>query len=161
MSTYTFSGSDTYSVADVKAVMQNTFEDIVGFANRDMVSFDDAKKWINDLTYILNQKALDFFELQLYNGLIRFKSYRYKVETNGMVSAGDQSGGINYFGIPSSTKVFLFAELKKDSPNHGSVVNELCNNRRWGSDGSQMTGTATMERNYVSNALQLNRSVIS
>ncbi len=161
MSTYTFSGTETYSVADVKAVMQNTFEDIIGFANRDMVDFDVAEKWINDLTYILNQRALDFFELQLYNGATRFKSYRYKVETNGAVSAGDQSGGINYFGIPSSTKVFLYAELKKGIPNYNAVVNELCNNRRWGSDGTQMTGTATAERNYVSNALRLNRSVIS
>ena len=56
MSTYTFTGTQTYSVSDVKAVMQNTFEDIVGFANRDMVDFDKAKTWIDDLTYLLNQK---------------------------------------------------------------------------------------------------------
>ena len=159
--TYTFSGTETYSVSDVKAVMLNTFEDIIGFANRNMVDFEQAKKWIDDLTYMLNKKALKAFELQLFSGTSRFKSYRYEVSSFGVVSSGDQSGGINYYAIPSSTKVGLFADLNKDSNNYNETLNELLNNRGWGSNGSAMTGSAIHERNYVSNALQLKRSVIS
>jgi hypothetical protein len=161
MQTFTFTGTSTYSIADVKAVMQNTFEDIVGFANREMITFEMAKKWIDDLTYTLNQKALSSFEIQLYNGIHRFKSYRYQVDTNGLISTGSQSGGIAYYEIPSGTTVRLYADLNQSSPNYQLVTDELLRNRGWGNQGSGMNGTATHERNYVSNSLQIKRSVIS
>lgn len=162
MSTYTFSGTDSYSVSDVKAVMQNTYEDIIGFANRQLVEYGSAESWIEDLTYILNKKAMKSFELQLYNSSgQRFKSYRYDVNTWGLITSGDKSGGINYFEFPVSTKVRLFAELDKDSTNYLTVLTELTQNRGWGTNGSAMDGNATRERNYVSNSLQLSRSVIT
>lgn len=162
MSTYTFSGTDSYSVSDVKAVMQNTYEDIIGFANRQIVEYGNAESWIEDLTYILNKKALKSFELQLYNAAgQRYKSYRYDVSLWGLITSGDKSGGINYFDIPASTKVGLYANLDKDSPNYLSVLQELTNNRGWGTNGSGMEGNASHERNYISNSLQLNRSVIT
>lgn len=161
MSTYTFSGTDSYSVSDVKAVMQNTYEDIVGFANRQIMDYGKAERWIEDLTYLLNKKALKSFELQLYNSLgQRFKSYKYDVSTYGLITSGDKSGGINYFEIPSNTKIGLFADLDEDSPNYSTVFKELTENRNWGTNGSGMEGNATRERSYVSNSLQLNRSVI-
>lgn len=162
MSTYTFSGTDSYSVADVKAVMQNTYEDIIGFANRQLIEYGNAESWIEDLTYILNKKAMKSFELQFYNSSgQRFKSYRYEVNSWGLVTSGDKSGGINYFEFPSSTKVGLFAKLDKDSTNYPTVLKELTENRGWGTNGSAMDGNATRERNYVSNSLQLSRSVIT
>ncbi len=162
MGTYTFSGTDSYSVSDVKAVMQNTYEDIIGFANRQLMEYGNAESWIEDLTYILNKKAMKSFELQLYNSLgQRFKSYRYDVNKWGLVTSGDKSGGINYFEFPVSTKVGLFAQLDKDSTNYSAVLKELTENRGWGTNGSAMDGSATRERNYVSNSLQLSRSVIT
>jgi hypothetical protein len=162
MSTYTFSGTDSYSVADVKVVMQNTYEDIIGFANREMVGYDNAEGWIEDLTYMLNKKALKSFELQLYNASgTRFKSYRYEVNIWGMVTSSDKSGGINYWEIPATTKVGLFANLDKDSGAYQTVLNELTQNRGWGTNGSAMTGTASYERSYGSGSLQLKRSVIT
>ncbi len=102
---YTFSGTDTYSVSDVKAVMQNTYEDIIGFANRQLVEYNYAKSWIEDLTYLLNKRALKSFELQLYNSAgTRFKTYRYEVNTWGVVSSSDKSGGINYLGNSNEYK---------------------------------------------------------
>src|SRR6185295_7869892 len=113
---YTFSGTDSYSVSDVKAVMQNTYEDIIGFANRGMISYQSAEKWIEDLTYTLNQKALKFFELQVYNSYGTWlKSYRYTVNTFGYLSSGSLSGGINYYSLPDGAKVKLFAELNGDN----------------------------------------------
>jgi hypothetical protein len=160
METYTFTGTASYSVADVKAVMQNTFEDIIGFANRGMVEFEKAKGWIEDLTYMLNKNALKEFELQLYNSIGRFKSYRYQVETNGLVLSGEPSGGIDYYSIPSTTKVGIYADLDQSSNNYNTVMTELVNRRGWGTNGSRMEGTAVSERTYASNSLQLKRSVI-
>lgn len=163
MQTFTFTGTATYSVADVKAVMQNTFEDIVGFANRGMIldpSFDNAKKWIDDLTFLLNQKILRSFELQIYHNLMPIKAYRYDVEMNGYISTGSQSGGIDFFSFPEGAKVFLFADLdESDYPKYQRVMEEL-HKRGWGTR-SPMNGTATLERTYASNSLQLKRSVIN
>lgn len=159
---YTFSGTDTYSVSDVKAVMQNTYEDIIGFANRQLVEYNYAKSWIEDLTYLLNKRALKSFELQLYNSAgTRFKTYRYEVNTCGIVSSSDKSGGINYWEIPVNTKVGLFADLDTNSPSYQTVLNELTQNRGWGSNGSAMTGNSSYERSYASGSLQLKRSVIT
>lgn len=160
--THTFSGTDSYSVADVKAVMENTYEDIIGFANREMVGYNKVKSWIEDLTYLLNNKALKSFELQLYNSSgTRFKSYRYDINIFGLVISGDKSGGINYWEIPANTKVRLFVQLDESSRAYRTVLDELTHNRGWGTNGSAMNGTSSYERSYGSGSLQLKRSVIT
>lgn len=157
---YTFSGTDSYSVADVKTVMQNTYEDIIGFANKGMISYKTAESWIEDLSYILNQKVLDFFELQLYSSTGTWlKSYRYSANSFGYLSSGSSSGGINYYSIPDGSKVKLYAKLDSGKGNYQSVNDEL-NRRGWGI-GSASEGSQTYERSYVSNSLELKRSVIS
>ena len=162
MSTYTFSGTDTYSVSDVKAVMQNTYEDIVGFANRQILDYSRAKRWIDDLTYLLNKSILKAFELQLYDSAgVCFKSYRYDVNTWGLISSGSSSGGINYFEIKEDTAIRLLAVLDENHHSYTAVLNELNNNLGWGNDGSAMNGNTTFERNYTSGSLQLKRSVIT
>lgn len=148
-------------MSDVKAVMQNTFEDIVGFANRELMSYDRVKQIIEDLTYILKNKALRSFEIQLYQGDKRFKSYRYEVCASGLISSGDDSGGINYFAIPAGTVIGLYAELNPSSTSYFDVLHELHKNRHWGNNGTAMEGNASYERNYISNSLQLKRSVIT
>lgn len=159
---YTFSGTDSYSVSDVKAVMQNTYEDIIGFANRQMVGYANAESWINDLTYLLNKRVLKSFELQLYNAAgTRFKTYRYEVNSWGVVTSGDKSGGINYWEIPANTKVRLFADLDTNSLSYQAALDELTQNRGWGTNGSAMTGNSSYERSYSSGSLQLKRSVIT
>lgn len=162
MSTYTFTGTDTYSVADVKAVMKNTYEDIIGFANRKLLTYEHAEKWIEDITYILNKYALKYFEIQLYDSKDgNFKSYHYDVDSWGFLSSNDKSGGINYFDIPSGTTLSLFVALDKDSSNYSKILKELTENRGWGTNGKAMTGTTSYERSYNSNNLTLKRSVIT
>lgn len=157
---YTFSGTDSYTVSDVKTVMQNTYEDIIGFANNSIISYLTAKDWIEDLTFMLNAKVIKFFELQLYDEAgNRYKSYHYDVDTYGYLSTGSLSGGINYYSFPDGTKAKLFAELDF-SKNNAASINEELYRRGWGS-GTAMEGTKTYERSYISNNLQLKRSVIS
>lgn len=160
MSTYTFSGTDSYSVSDVKAVMQNTYEDIVGFANKEIITYERAKGWIEDLTYMLNEKVIKFFEVKLYDKNNNwYKTYRYTVDTYGYLSSGSTSGGINYFSFPEGTKASLYADLDFSKANAASVNEEL-NRRGWGT-GTATEGNSTHERNYISNSLQLKRSVIT
>ena len=158
-SSYTFSGTESYSVTDVKAVMQNTYEDIIGFANRGLITYERAKSWIEDLTYVLNQKVIKFFEIQLYDGLTWFKTYRYTVDTYGYLTTGSTSGGINYYILPAGTRAILYVDLdfsKADT----SGVNEELKRRGWGT-GSATEGNSTYQKSYVSNNLQLKRSEIN
>lgn len=160
MSTYTFTGTETYSESDVKAVMQNTYEDIIGFANRHIITYETAKNWIDDLTYILNKKVVKFYEIQLSNESgEKFKSYRYNVDSNGYLSTGTGSGGINYFTFPANTKAVLFVDLDF-SKDFSTEVNQELKKRGWGV-GSAMEGSENHQRNYVSNNLRIQRSEIT
>lgn len=160
MSTYTFSGTESYSESDVKAVMQNTYEDIIGFANRQIISYARAESWIEDLTYVLNQKVVKFFEIQINNASgTKFMSYKYTVDNYGYLSTGAASGGINYFAIPSGCSATLYVDLDFSKSN-ATVVNENLRKRGWGT-GSALQGTETQDRNYISNNLRLQRSVIT
>ncbi|MFV8366830.1 hypothetical protein [Flavobacterium sp. XS1P27] len=160
MSTYTFSGTESYSESDVKAVMQNTYEDIIGFANRQIISYVRAESWIEDLTYILNQKVVKFFEIQINNASgTKFMSYKYTVDNYGYLSTGAASGGINYFAIPSGCSATLYVDLDFSKFN-ATVVNDNLRKRGWGT-GSALQGTETQDRNYISNNLRLQRSIIT
>ncbi|MCD0471826.1 hypothetical protein [Flavobacterium sp. JAS] len=160
MSTYTFSGTESYSESDVKAVMQNTYEDIIGFANRQIISYVRAESWIEDLTYILNQKVVKFFEIQINNASgTKFMSYKYTVDNYGYLSTGAASGGINYFAIPSGCSATLYVDLDFSKSN-ATVVNDNLRKRGWGT-GSALQGIETQDRNYISNNLRLQRSIIT
>lgn len=158
-SSYTFSGTESYSVTDVKAVMQNTYEDIIGFANRGLITYERAKSWIEDLTYVLNQKVIKFFEIQLYDGLTWLKTYRYTVDMYGYLTTGSMSGGINYYTLPAGTRAVLYVDLDF-SKAKASSINEELNRRGWGT-GSATEGNSTYQRSYVSNNLQLKRTEIN
>lgn len=160
MSTYTFSGTESYSESDVKAVMQNTYEDIIGFANRQIITYARAESWIEDLTYVLNQKVVNFFEVQIKNTSgQKFMSYKYTVDTYGYLSTGAASGGINYYAIPSGCSASLYVDLDF-SKSKTTGVNEELHRRGWGT-GAALQGNESHERNYVSNNLRIQRSVVT
>jgi hypothetical protein len=159
--TFTVSNSETYTEANVKAVMQNTYEDILGFANRKLVEYSKIKSWIEDLVYLLNKRILKSFEIQLYNSSgERFKSYKYVVNTYGYIDSGSSSGGINYFEIPDGTKFGLFADIDFTNSKIEEVKKYLYEDRDWGSNGSAMQGTSSFERSHSSGILELKRYVV-
>lgn len=159
---FTISGSGTYTEADVKAVLQNTYEDIIGFANRKLVEHAKVKGWIEDLTFLLNKKVLKSFEIQLYNSANeRFKSYRYQVNASGSLSSGSLSGGINYFEIPDGTKFGFLVDADFTQTNSEEIKKYLYTDRNYGQNGSAMEGTVTYERSHISGALELKRSSIT
>jgi hypothetical protein len=160
--TFTVSNSETYTEANVRAVMQNTYEDIIGFANRKLVDYSRIKRWIEDLVYLLNKRILKSFEIQLYNSAgERFKSYKYVVNTYGYIDSGSSSGGINYFEIPDGTKFGLFADIDFSHPKIEEVKKYLYEERNWGSDGSSMQGASIFERSHSSGSLELKRYAVN
>jgi hypothetical protein len=160
--TYTIANSEVYSEANVKAVMQNTYEDIIGFANRKLVDYSRVKYWVEDLVFLLNEKVLKSFEIQLYSSAdVRFKAYRYVVNANGYIDSGSSSGGINYFEIPDGTKFDLLADVDFTKENTEKIKKYLYNDRNWRQDGSSMQGTASFERSHSNGNLELKRYVVN
>ena len=156
--TFTISATETYSEADVKAVMRSTYEDIMGFANRGIITYDRAKNWVEDLIFILNKKALKFFEIQLYGSNNKsIKTYRYEVSSGGLTSS--TSGGIYYYDFPTGTYAKMFASLDYTKDTANEVYRVLHEERGWG-HGAASEGIAQRERSYSSGNLTLNRSVI-
>ncbi len=157
--TFTISATETYSEADVKAVMRNTYEDIIGFANRGITAYSTAKSWIEDIVFILNRKALKFFEIKIYDSNHnRIETYKYEVSSGTFVS-GSSSGGIDYFKYPTGAYATLYAELDYLSEN-GTEVNRILREERGWVTGSATEGIGQKERSYVSGNLALNRSLI-
>lgn len=160
--TFTVSNTETYTEANVKAVMQNTYEDIIGFANRKLVDYSRVKSWIEDLVYLLNKRILKSFEIQLYDSVgQKFKAYKYQVNMYGYIDSGSSSGGINYFEIPDGTKFVLFADIDFSNSKIEEVKKYLYEERGWGSNGSPMQGTSSFERSHSSGSLELKRYVIN
>jgi hypothetical protein len=160
--TFTVSNTETYTEANVKAVMQNTYEDILGFANRKLVDYSKIKSWIEDLVYLLNKRILKSFEIQLYNSSgERFKSYKYVVNIYGYINSGSSSGGINYFEIPEGTKFGLLADIDFTHTKIEEVKKYLFDERGWESNGSAMQGSSSFERSHSSGSLELKRYVIN
>ena len=157
--TYTVSETESYSEADVKAVMKNAYEDIIGFANRGIITYARAKGWIEDTIFILNRKCLKFYEIQLYDKNDTWiETFRYDVVLGGFFSSS-ASGGINYYKYPDGTKAVFFADLNWSHENAQEVNRSLHEERGWGY-GSPSVGNAQVERNYVNGNLALKRSLI-
>jgi hypothetical protein len=160
--TYTIANTEVYSASDVKAVMQNTYEDIIGFANRKLIDYSRVKSWIEDLVFLLNEEVLKSFEIQLYNSSnIRFRAYRYVVNTYGYINSGSSSGGINYFEIPNGTVFGLSVDVDFTKANAGKIKKHLYIDRNWGKDGTSMEGTSLFERSHSSGSLELKRYVVN
>jgi hypothetical protein len=160
--TYTISNSETYTESDVKAVMQNTYEDIIGFANRKLIEYSRVKSWVEDLVYLLENRILESFEIQLYDkNRQMFKSYRYIVNTYGYIDSGNSSGGINYFEIPEGTIFGLFADIDHSHKNINEVKKYLIEKRGWGNNGIAMQGNSIFDRSHSSGGLELKRYVIN
>src|SRR5690606_12057722 len=105
-------------------------------------------------------KVVKFFEIQINNAAgQKFMSYKYTVDNYGYLSTGAASGGINYFAIPSGCSATLYVDLDFSKSNT-TAVNEELHRRGWGT-GSALQGTESHERNYVSNNLRLQRSVVT
>jgi len=160
MSTYTFTGTESYTESDVKIVMQNTYEDIIGFANRNLITYATAESWIEELTYVLKKKIVKFFEIQLSKPTTTgISGYKYTVDSYGYLSTGENSGGISYYTIAADCKIKLFVELDTTNPNFDEINEDLHKNRGWGI-GNSLGGTVSHDRNYVSNNLRFQRGQI-
>ncbi len=155
--TYTTTYTSTYTEARAIAVMVNVLEDIVVLAEARLITYERAKRWVEDILYLMKAKVLNFFELQCYSSAgTRIGGYKYTVSDDGTLHENSNSGGIDPYDLPDGCKVGLYADIDHSKSNIQEVMSELAN-RGWGTNGSALEGEMTYERSYSRNNFGLKR----
>ena len=164
MSTWSTTETDTYTEARAKIVMNSVLDDFISLKYRGFVTEARILSWRNDILYLLDKRALSFFELQFKSkdtlGTGVPKGYKYTVSTDGSYITNDRSGGIDVYAYPKETTVTFFISLNPNSVNYQSAYAELTINRGYGSNGSSLEGTLTRDKMYSSNGFGMKRESI-
>jgi hypothetical protein len=155
--TYSGTYTSTYTEARARVVMVSVLEDLIVLAASRLVTYETAKKWMDDLLYLLNARVLNYFELQVYssNGS-SIGGYKYILKDDGSLQENSKSGGIDPYSLPIGAKVGLFADIDYTKNNIINVKQCLAN-RGWGTNGIPLNGQASYERAYSKDGYGLQR----
>jgi hypothetical protein len=151
-STATSTRTTTTTEARVRAVMQKVAANLSAFVVAGIVDRARAQKWADDITYLLVEDSIDFFELQL-NG--RALGLRYTVSSDGSIHQDSASGGLDIYGLPAGTTVKLYAHVRSGISQ--AVWAEL-KRRGWGFDGQKMEAEESEPRPFSSEGFGLTRT---
>ena len=110
-----------------------------------MATEEMVSKWRKDILYIMDEEALEYFDIK-FSGTQ--KGFRFKVSSDGTLYENSTSGGIDCFGYPPGTKVSIVVKLDELSPSYNKVYNELTQNRGWGTGGISLAGNSHRDRSY-------------
>ncbi len=144
--TATRSNSSSFTDARLRAVMPEVGGDFYSLAAAGIIGFDVAVRWTDDLTFILQQEAASYFQVQLKCPGHATKALHYRVSSDGSVRESGTSGGIDYFALPPGTYATLYIELDFTSRNI-SAVQEYRQRHNWGI-GQAVGGDVTRDRAY-------------
>jgi PHD/YefM family antitoxin component YafN of YafNO toxin-antitoxin module len=152
--TATATRTTTTTEARVRAVMQKVAANFAAFVVARHVEPAQVLRWADDLIYLQVEEALDFFELQIEvpNGG-RF-GLRYVVSSDGLVQQDSASGGLDVYGMPTGTKVALYAHLRTGVRQY---VNDELKRRGWGFNGRKLDAPESEQRTFSSGGYGLTR----
>lgn len=155
--TYTQSQTHTYSEARANEVTGKIYEDLLNLMIRGLITKETADRIRQDLLFLQGLKALDYVEFQFRNtGGTIIGGLHYKLEAYDFIYSNDDSGGVNFWGLPSSTKVNFLFSLDRTSSKIGEA-DEYTKN--WGT-GSKLEGTETHLKSYSKDGYGFNQSKI-
>jgi len=150
--TASLSRTSTMTEARVHAVMRNVAANLCAFVVAGHLDRERALDWAADLTYLQIEESLEFFELQL-NG--RFYGLRYVVCSDGSVQQNSEAGGLDVYGLPSSTTIQLYVHLRARTPQY--VYDELAR-RGWAFNGQKIEAPESEHRSFSSEGYGLTRA---
>jgi hypothetical protein len=137
--------------------MVSVLEDLNVLAASRLVAHETAKKWMEDLLYLLNARVLNHFELQVYSSTgSRIGGYKYILKDDGSLHENSKSGGIDPYALPPGATVGLFADIDYKKINIGDVSQYLAK-RGWGTNGTRLIGQASYERAYSKDGYGIQR----
>jgi hypothetical protein len=144
--TFTASRSSSYTDARLQAVMPEVGADFYALACADLITFDTAARWTEELTFVLRHEAALGFQIQLIYPNGQRIALDYRVSSDGSIRESSTAGGINYYALPPGTGATLFVEFNDNAPAIGTV-RAYTQQRGWGI-GHAVEGEAVRDRAY-------------
>ena len=143
--TYSQSQSGTYTEARANYVTGKIFEDLLNLMSTGLITKKRADRAREDLLFLQSKRALKFFEFQFKNSDgSEIGGLHYKLVDGGFIYSDDESGRINFWGLPSNTKVTFFYSIDWDSDNAEEAKEYT---KGWGT-GNGLTGIKSNLKSY-------------
>jgi hypothetical protein len=117
MDTASRSRTNTYSEARARTVMLEVGADFYALASANLISFDLAQRWTEELSFILLQQTVRGFQIQLQRPGSPTIALDYRVSSDGSVLESGTAGGINYYALPAGTTAGLVVDLNYEARN--------------------------------------------
>lgn len=144
--TATRTDTNTYTDARLRAIMPEVGGDFYALAGAGIVTLDTARRWTEELTFILRHEAAHGFQIQLRCPDGQTVALDYRVSSDGSIRESGASGGIDYYLMPAGTRATLFVNLNFQARAIG-VVQAYTRERNWGT-GSLVIGDPVRDRAY-------------
>lgn len=156
ISTATRSTTDTFTEARARYVMGKIFDDFNGLLFREFVHPPAArlKAWRDDVQYVMERDALYSFELQFQYGSQNWVA-RYEVDKYGGISRDDDSGGLDFYSIPSGATVSIVL----DYDTRKNLITDYLALRGWGNNGQFKGESGTIDRSFSKEGFGVNRKL--
>ena len=158
-STLTRSQSDSFTDARLRAVMAEVGADFYAPAAAGLITADVARRWTEELSFILLHRAANSFQLQCTKPDGTTVALHYAVSSDGSVRESSNAGGIDFYALPVGTRVSLFVDIDWNSPNI-AAVRDYITRRGWGMDGRAVEGDPIRDRVYSKEGYGVIRSKI-
>jgi len=156
--TFTASRTNTFTDARLRAVIPEVGADFYALAGAEIISFDVATRWTEDLTFVLQHQAAHGFQLQLTCPNGARIALDYRVNSDGSICESSTAGGVDYYSLPAGTSAALFVDLNFEA-SAIDTVRAYTQQRRWGT-GSAVEGTMVRDRVYSKDGYGVIRSKI-
>ncbi len=157
--TYTKSVTDTYTEARARYVLGKVYEDMLALFQAGIITKAKCDQWRDDLMYILENRAMSYFEFQLIKtDGTKIGGLHYELNASGGISTDDRTGGIDYWDLPENVSGSLLVDLNKAAAKYDEVNTEL-NRRGWGT-GNALAGTQSHLKSYSKDGYGFKQSKI-
>ena len=157
-SSYTNTGSESYSKTDVKNVLGKIYDDFHAIAARGFDFIEDHPDYLenlrDDLYYIMIHEDLKMFQFQ-FDSHGKREAVEYQVLSDGTVQQDSDSGGIDYWDFDRSAKIRTVVRR------HGNKkVSDYLVERGWSTGGSFVEGREETVGSYSSGNLDVTKKII-
>jgi len=145
--TATASRTSSYTDARLRAVMPEIGADFYAMAGAGIISFDAAQRWIEELTFILQNQTAYGFQIQLTYPNGQQVALDYRVSSDGSIRESSTAGGIDYYALPAGTRPFLFVDFDYSAAK-AAIVQAYLRQHGWGFDAHPVLGDVVRDRAY-------------
>lgn len=145
-STITASRTNTFTEARVRYVMAKIHDDLIVMAACNLLTYERANKWQDDLSAVLLLEAVELFQIKLARPDGAPAAVTYRLSDDGSLAEDSASGGINWYGQPKGTTANIVVRLR-DGRKKEAALAEL-ERRGWSFNGSVLEDEGVRDRAY-------------